>query len=155
MGFPSQLFCSRDFFGNYIFSCTGREFFEKMIVLFQQESNTEVLKYLCALFLFGFILMLWFNKLYFSRFHSHPHSSGAHHSHPMIPTDQLQEINQKKKSNSAIEIPLTLTLNCLGEENKEITSTYRLTSVLMHLGATPFGGHYIAHLLDTESLNWY
>jgi ubiquitin C-terminal hydrolase len=64
------------------------------------------------------------------------------------------DLNQKQKSLSQLDIPSEWTLTCV-ENGNEVEVTYHLTSVLLHLGATPYGGHYIAHLLDPSQNIWF
>ena len=64
------------------------------------------------------------------------------------------QLGRKKKLNSAIQFPEELDMSCyLGPEVKN--TKYCLTGVLMHVGPDANHGHYIAHIQDMESGNWF
>ena len=63
------------------------------------------------------------------------------------------QLGRKKKLNSAIQFPEELDMSqfCKGSSRTK----YCLTGVLMHVGPDPNHGHYIAHIQDMESGNWF
>lgn len=66
------------------------------------------------------------------------------------PTEQAKGSQEKKTEGFSLD-PVAAECTPGNDEHK-----YQLVAVLLHLGATPFGGHYIAHIksrfvLDIES----
>lgn len=85
-----------------------------------------------------------------------------------------KKTGMKKKLNSFIQFPETIDMtqylshnnttgnteipdSCSSGEmpTKENSVTYGLTAVLIHRGPTAYSGHYIAHIKDINSKNWY
>ena len=64
------------------------------------------------------------------------------------------QLGRKKKLNSAIQYPEELDMSeYLGADAKH--AKYCLTGVLMHMGPDANHGHYIAHIQDMETGNWF
>ncbi|VDI64157.1 ubiquitin carboxyl-terminal hydrolase 48 [Mytilus galloprovincialis] len=78
-----------------------------------------------------------------------------------------KKTGMKKKLNSFIQFPEQIDMtkyltvnNCAGDsataEGVDGNSvTYNLTAVLIHRGPTAYSGHYIAHIRDINSKNWF
>ena len=63
------------------------------------------------------------------------------------------QLGRKKKLNSAIQFPEELDMAPYYTGSSP--TKYCLTGVLMHVGPDPNHGHYIAHIQDMESGNWF
>ena len=63
------------------------------------------------------------------------------------------QLGRKKKLNSAIQFPEELDMAQYYTGSSP--TKYCLTGVLMHVGPDPNHGHYIAHIQDMESGNWF
>ena len=63
------------------------------------------------------------------------------------------QLGRKKKLNSAIQFPEELDMSQFYKGSSP--TKYCLTGVLMHVGPDPNHGHYIAHIQDMESGNWF
>jgi zinc transporter ZupT len=55
------------------------ESIEKTTSLFESTQRDVMIKYVCGFFLLGFVIMLWLDKIWFSRYHSHSHHEGLLH----------------------------------------------------------------------------
>lgn len=65
-----------------------------------------------------------------------------------------RQSGHKKKLNTYISFPevLDMSLFLEGEEEK---CTYELSAVLIHRGVSAYSGHYIAHVQDARTNDWY
>lgn len=70
-----------------------------------------------------------------------------------------KKTGMKKKLNSFIQFPEVIDMSkYLSDYNSIVTQnsvTYNLSAVLIHRGPTAYSGHYIAHIKDNNSKNWY
>ncbi|XP_032903844.1 ubiquitin carboxyl-terminal hydrolase 48 isoform X4 [Amblyraja radiata] len=66
----------------------------------------------------------------------------------------LRQTGHKKKLNSYISFPEVLDLTPY-LERKDIGCVYELTAVLIHRGVSAYSGHYIAHVRDDRTGDWY
>jgi len=78
------------------------ESFGKMMYLFQNNESESVLKYMSGLFLFGFCIMLWLDKLWFARYHDNSHHSHQHHQHTQANSPNSKETTEALISNNSI-----------------------------------------------------
>jgi len=65
------------------------------------------------------------------------------------------QIGRKKKLNSCIMFPDELDMSKYLEDANKESCSYRLTGVLMHVGPDANHGHYIAHIQELETGNWF
>jgi len=63
------------------------------------------------------------------------------------------QLNRKKKLNSNIQFPEELDMS--GYIATNTPARYSLTGVLMHVGPDANHGHYIAHIQEMETGNWF
>ncbi|XP_053213440.1 ubiquitin carboxyl-terminal hydrolase 48-like isoform X2 [Panonychus citri] len=64
--------------------------------------------------------------------------------------------NCRRKLNSSINFPLTLDMKKYFQESVSVDCTeYNLVAVLVHKGQSAHSGHYIAHIKDRETGDWY
>uniref|UniRef100_A0A671TAH7 Ubiquitin carboxyl-terminal hydrolase 48 n=1 Tax=Sinocyclocheilus anshuiensis TaxID=1608454 RepID=A0A671TAH7_9TELE len=67
--------------------------------------------------------------------------------------DIFNHFAHKKKLNTFISFPEVLDMGpFLGKEEK---CTYELSAVLIHRGVSAYSGHYIAHVRDAHTNDWY
>ncbi|XP_060707924.1 ubiquitin carboxyl-terminal hydrolase 48 isoform X1 [Hemiscyllium ocellatum] len=65
-----------------------------------------------------------------------------------------RQTGHKKKLNSYISFPEVLDLTTY-LERKDIGCIYELSAVLIHRGVSAYSGHYIAHVRDDRTGDWY
>ncbi|XP_006641945.1 ubiquitin carboxyl-terminal hydrolase 48 isoform X1 [Lepisosteus oculatus] len=65
-----------------------------------------------------------------------------------------RQTGHKKKLNTFISFPETLDMGPFLERN-DVKCVYELTAVLIHRGVSAYSGHYIAHVRDTRTNDWY
>uniref|UniRef100_A0A674E565 Ubiquitin carboxyl-terminal hydrolase 48 n=1 Tax=Salmo trutta TaxID=8032 RepID=A0A674E565_SALTR len=82
------------------------------------------------------------------------------HSLPRVLNLQLmrfvfdRQTGHKKKLNTFISFPEQLDMGPFLEE-KGIKCVYELSAVLIHRGVSAYSGHYIAHVRDARTSDWY
>ncbi len=64
------------------------------------------------------------------------------------------QTGRKKKLNSSVQFPEQVDMSSYLRQ-KEGTSVYCLTGVLMHVGAEANHGHYLAHIQEARSGQWF
>ena len=62
---------------------------------------------------------------------------------------------RKKKLNSFVQFPQVLEMASYLREEPSDENTYCLTGVLMHVGAEASHGHYIAHIQEPATAQWF
>uniref|UniRef100_A0AAX7UHG5 Ubiquitin carboxyl-terminal hydrolase 48 n=1 Tax=Astatotilapia calliptera TaxID=8154 RepID=A0AAX7UHG5_ASTCA len=83
--------------------------------------------------------------------------------HSLPPTLNLQlmrfvfdrQTGHKKKLNSFISFPEQLDMGPFLEEKQDEKCVYELSAVLIHRGISAYSGHYIAHVKDARTGDWY
>uniref|UniRef100_A0A8C1N5C0 Ubiquitin carboxyl-terminal hydrolase 48 n=1 Tax=Cyprinus carpio TaxID=7962 RepID=A0A8C1N5C0_CYPCA len=65
-----------------------------------------------------------------------------------------RQSGHKKKLNTFISFPEVLDMGPF-LEGKEEECTYELSAVLIHRGVSAYSGHYIAHVRDAHTNDWY
>eukprot|EP00062_Callorhinchus_milii_P012741 gi/632960096/ref/XP_007896000.1/ PREDICTED: ubiquitin carboxyl-terminal hydrolase 48 isoform X3 [Callorhinchus milii] len=65
-----------------------------------------------------------------------------------------RQTGHKKKLNSYISFPEVLDLSPY-LERKDVSTVYELSAVLIHRGVSAYSGHYIAHVRDDRTGDWY
>ncbi|XP_028302425.1 ubiquitin carboxyl-terminal hydrolase 48 isoform X2 [Gouania willdenowi] len=84
--------------------------------------------------------------------------------HSLPPTLNLQlmrfvfdrQTGHKKKLNTFISFPEQLDMGLFLEgQQQDQTSVYELSAVLIHRGISAYSGHYIAHVKDARTGDWY
>ncbi|XP_076846101.1 ubiquitin carboxyl-terminal hydrolase 48 isoform X2 [Brachyhypopomus gauderio] len=65
-----------------------------------------------------------------------------------------RQSGHKKKLNNLISFPEVLDMGPF-LEGKEEKCTYDLSAVLIHRGVSAYSGHYIAHVRDSRTNDWY
>lgn len=65
-----------------------------------------------------------------------------------------RQTGHKKKLNTFISFPEVLDMGPFLEE-KEEKCVYELNAVLIHRGVSAYSGHYIAHVRDARTSDWY
>lgn len=65
------------------------------------------------------------------------------------------QTGRKKKLNSLVHFPEVLEMSHFLRQDKTESNTYYLTGVLMHVGAEASHGHYIAHILESATGQWF
>uniref|UniRef100_A0A671SSH2 Ubiquitin carboxyl-terminal hydrolase 48 n=1 Tax=Sinocyclocheilus anshuiensis TaxID=1608454 RepID=A0A671SSH2_9TELE len=65
-----------------------------------------------------------------------------------------RQSSHKKKLNTFISFPEVLDMGPF-LEGKEEECTYELSAVLIHRGVSAYSGHYIAHVRDAHTNDWY
>uniref|UniRef100_A0A4W4HMZ1 Ubiquitin carboxyl-terminal hydrolase 48 n=1 Tax=Electrophorus electricus TaxID=8005 RepID=A0A4W4HMZ1_ELEEL len=65
-----------------------------------------------------------------------------------------RQSGHKKKLNNLISFPEILEMGSFLEA-KEEKCTYDLSAVLIHRGVSAYSGHYIAHVRDSRTNDWY
>ncbi|XP_040926704.1 ubiquitin carboxyl-terminal hydrolase 48 isoform X2 [Betta splendens] len=83
--------------------------------------------------------------------------------HSLPPTLNLQlmrfvfdrQTGHKKKLNTFISFPEQLDMGPFLEGNQDQNCVYELSAVLIHRGISAYSGHYIAHVKDARTGDWY
>ncbi|KAM9800640.1 ubiquitin carboxyl-terminal hydrolase 48-like isoform X1 [Syngnathus typhle] len=83
--------------------------------------------------------------------------------HSLPPTLNLQlmrfvfdrQTGHKKKLNTYISFPEQLDMAPFFEVTKDQKCVYELSAVLIHRGISAYSGHYIAHVKDARTSDWY
>ncbi|XP_077385618.1 ubiquitin carboxyl-terminal hydrolase 48 isoform X2 [Festucalex cinctus] len=83
--------------------------------------------------------------------------------HSLPPTLNLQlmrfvfdrQTGHKKKLNTYISFPDQLDMAPFFEDTKDQKCVYELSAVLIHRGISAYSGHYIAHVKDAHTSDWY
>ncbi|KAM3621563.1 uncharacterized protein V6R79_012845 [Siganus canaliculatus] len=83
--------------------------------------------------------------------------------HSLPPTLNLQlmrfvfdrQTGHKKKLNTFISFPEQLDMGPFLEGKPDQKCVYELSAVLIHRGISAYSGHYIAHVKDTRTGDWY
>uniref|UniRef100_A0A674P5T5 Ubiquitin carboxyl-terminal hydrolase 48 n=1 Tax=Takifugu rubripes TaxID=31033 RepID=A0A674P5T5_TAKRU len=83
--------------------------------------------------------------------------------HSLPPTLNLQlmrfvfdrQTGHKKKLNTFISFPEQLDMGPFLEGKQDQHSVYELSAVLIHRGISAYSGHYIAHVKDAHTGDWY
>ncbi|KAM9859708.1 ubiquitin carboxyl-terminal hydrolase 48 isoform 1-T2 [Aulostomus maculatus] len=83
--------------------------------------------------------------------------------HSLPPTLNLQlmrfvfdrQTGHKKKLNTFIGFPEQLDMAPFLEVKKDKKCVYELSAVLIHRGISAYSGHYIAHVKDARTSDWY
>ncbi|XP_035770027.1 ubiquitin carboxyl-terminal hydrolase 48 isoform X1 [Neolamprologus brichardi] len=83
--------------------------------------------------------------------------------HSLPPTLNLQlmrfvfdrQTGHKKKLNSFISFPEQLDMGPFLEDKQDEKCVYELSAVLIHRGISAYSGHYIAHVKDARTGDWY
>nr|XP_057934890.1 ubiquitin carboxyl-terminal hydrolase 48 isoform X1 [Doryrhamphus excisus] len=83
--------------------------------------------------------------------------------HSLPPTLNLQlmrfvfdrQTGHKKKLNTYISFPEQLDMAPFFEVKKDQKCVYELSAVLIHRGISAYSGHYIAHVKDARTSDWY
>ncbi|KAK2821036.1 hypothetical protein Q5P01_023995 [Channa striata] len=83
--------------------------------------------------------------------------------HSLPPTLNLQlmrfvfdrQTGHKKKLNTFISFPEQLDMGPFLEGKQEQKCVYELSAVLIHRGISAYSGHYIAHVKDARTGDWY
>uniref|UniRef100_A0A3Q0RJ62 Ubiquitin carboxyl-terminal hydrolase 48 n=1 Tax=Amphilophus citrinellus TaxID=61819 RepID=A0A3Q0RJ62_AMPCI len=83
--------------------------------------------------------------------------------HSLPPTLNLQlmrfvfdrQTGHKKKLNSFISFPEQLDMGPFLEGKQDEKCVYELSAVLIHRGISAYSGHYIAHVKDARTGDWY
>ncbi|XP_077582327.1 ubiquitin carboxyl-terminal hydrolase 48 isoform X1 [Stigmatopora nigra] len=83
--------------------------------------------------------------------------------HNLPPTLNLQlmrfvfdrQTGHKKKLNTYISFPEQLDMAPFFEVTKDQKCVYELSAVLIHRGISAYSGHYIAHVKDAHTSDWY
>ncbi|CAB1354090.1 unnamed protein product [Coregonus sp. 'balchen'] len=83
------------------------------------------------------------------------------HSLPRVLNLQLmrfvfdRQTGHKKKLNTFISFPEQLDMGPFLEEKEDEKCVYELSAVLIHRGVSAYSGHYIAHVRDARTSDWY
>lgn len=83
--------------------------------------------------------------------------------HSLPPTLNLQlmrfvfdrQTGHKKKLNTYISFPEQLDMGLFLEGKEDQKCVYQLNAVLIHRGVSAYSGHYIAHVKDARTSDWY
>ncbi|XP_071403639.1 ubiquitin carboxyl-terminal hydrolase 48 isoform X3 [Centroberyx affinis] len=83
--------------------------------------------------------------------------------HSLPPTLNLQlmrfvfdrQTGHKKKLNTFISFPEQLDMGPFLEGKEDQKCVYELSAVLIHRGVSAYSGHYIAHVKDARTSDWY
>ncbi|XP_056131110.1 ubiquitin carboxyl-terminal hydrolase 48 [Lampris incognitus] len=83
--------------------------------------------------------------------------------HSLPPTLNLQlmrfvfdrQTGHKKKLNTFISFPEQLDMGPFLEGKQDQKCVYELSAVLIHRGVSAYSGHYIAHVRDARTSDWY
>ncbi|XP_042262689.1 ubiquitin carboxyl-terminal hydrolase 48 isoform X1 [Thunnus albacares] len=83
--------------------------------------------------------------------------------HSLPPTLNLQlmrfvfdrQTGHKKKLNTFISFPEQLDMGPFLEGKQDHKCVYELSAVLIHRGISAYSGHYIAHVKDARTSDWY
>lgn len=65
------------------------------------------------------------------------------------------QTGRKKKLNSLVHFPEVLEMASYLRQEPSDENTYHLTGVLMHVGAEANHGHYIAHIQEATTAQWF
>ena len=65
------------------------------------------------------------------------------------------QTGRKKKLNSFVHFPELLEMGSFLRQPRSDTNTFHLTGVLMHVGAEANHGHYIAHIQEAATGQWF
>ena len=65
------------------------------------------------------------------------------------------QTGRKKKLNSFVQFPEVLEMASYLRQEPSDENTYHLTGVLMHVGAEASHGHYIAHIQEATTAQWF
>lgn len=66
-----------------------------------------------------------------------------------------RQTGHKKKLNTFISFPEQLDMSPFLEATGEESCVYELSAVLIHRGVSAYSGHYIAHVKDARTSDWY
>eukprot|EP00063_Salmo_salar_P048330 XP_014023165.1 PREDICTED: ubiquitin carboxyl-terminal hydrolase 48 isoform X3 [Salmo salar] len=83
------------------------------------------------------------------------------HSLPRVLNLQLmrfvfdRQTGHKKKLNTFISFPEQLDMGPFLEGKEDEKCVYELSAVLIHRGVSAYSGHYIAHVRDARTSDWY
>ncbi|KAJ3602666.1 hypothetical protein NHX12_030415, partial [Muraenolepis orangiensis] len=66
-----------------------------------------------------------------------------------------RQTGHKKKLNTFISFPEQLDMGPFMETTQDQKCVYELSAVLIHRGVSAYSGHYIAHVKDARTSDWY
>ncbi|XP_061688495.1 ubiquitin carboxyl-terminal hydrolase 48 isoform X3 [Syngnathoides biaculeatus] len=103
------------------------------------------------------------NRYFCESCHSKQNATRRIRLHSLPPTLNLQlmrfifdrQTGHKKKLNTYISFPEQLDMAPFLEVTKDQKCVYELSAVLIHRGISAYSGHYIAHVKDAHTCDWY